>query len=74
MSHVEEQVNVARTPVLVAEAVNLHAHLRAVAVSREALDEKASERVNRMLGSVNDLIRERAQVGHRRALAPDGFE
>src|SRR5947209_17874493 len=74
MSHVEQKINVMRAAVLVAEAVNLHAHRRAVESGTEALDEQATERVNRVLGSVYDLIGERAQARHRRALAADGLQ
>src|SRR5437764_4852991 len=74
MPHVEQEVNVVRAAMLVAEAVDLHAHRRAVESGAEALDEKSAQRVNRVLGSVNDLVGVLAYVRHRGALASYGFE
>src|SRR2546421_12782909 len=74
MPHVEQEVNVVRAAVLVAEAVDLHAHRRAVESGDEALDEKSAQRVNRVLGSVDDLIGVRAFVRDGGALPSYGFE
>src|ERR1044072_1410779 len=74
MSHVEEQINIVRRAVLVAEAVDLHAHRGPAALGAETLDEKATERVDCVLGSVDDMVGELAYLGHRAALAADGFE
>src|SRR5215212_5275190 len=74
MSYVKQQINVVRRAVLVAEAVDLHAHPRAAALRAEALDEEAAERVHGVLGGVDDLVGELPDLGHRVALAADGFE
>src|SRR5947209_19429040 len=74
MPHVEQEINVVRAAVLVAEAVDLNAHRRAVESGAEALDEESAQRVNRVLGSVNDLVCVRAYVRHGGALAAYGFE
>src|SRR5687768_5403744 len=62
VAHVEEEVRVVRAAVLVAEAVDLHAHPGGAALRAEALDEHAAQGVDGVPRGVYDLVGQRAYL------------
>src|SRR5687768_699040 len=65
MPHVKQYLQISRVTILVAETPHFDAHRRTFAVRTEPRQQKTAQRVNRVFGSVDDLIRKRSNLGHR---------
>ena len=71
MTDVKQKLQICGTAILVPKAQDLDAHWRALFVETESLDQLAAQRMDRMIGCINDLIRELANMLQRGALVPN---
>src|SRR5712692_4174383 len=71
MPHIEQQLHVPRRAELVPKAEHLYAQRRSFAPRAETLEQDFSQRMNRMVRSIDDFVGQRARALHGDAFGAD---
>src|SRR5450432_221775 len=72
VADIKHQLEICGAAIFVAKAQNLHPHWCALFIRTESGNQMGAQRMDRVFGSINNLISQRANAFHRASLVPDG--